>query len=379
MILRNGKVVLENSIAQKDIKIVEDKIIEISDKINEDSQEIDCTGLIVLSGFIDTHTHGCVGYRYEKASAERIEEMLKFNASVGVTSILPSTSDKTVEELIEEIKFIVQIKDKYHTGAKILGIHLEGPYLSKEKIGANSVNKLELPKISEFNRLLEVAQDNIKLVVVAPELEGAMELTEYLTKKGIAVAMGHTDATYEQTEKAIKCGASVTTHTFNGMRSLNHREPGVIGSALTNDNVTCEMISDFVHLHPAICKLIYKIKGADKINCVSDSVNATGISLSEFTVHGVKRYIKDGVIRLEDGTIAGSAKTLLDAFKNLVSIGIPMQEVSKMLSLNPARTIGVQDKTGSIAVGKSSDLVVLDKNYNVVYTFVNGKCVYKKD
>ena len=378
-ILKNGNVVLENIIAQKDIKIVEDKIAQITDQISEDSNVIDCTGLFVLPGFIDTHTHGCLGYRYEKSSAEHIGKMLEFNASVGNTAILATTGDRLVGELIDEIKFFVDTKDNYKTGAKILGLHLEGPYLAKEKIGANACDKIELPSISEFNKLLEVADGNIKLVVIAPELQGALELTEYLSKKGIAVALGHTDATYEQAEKAVMSGARVSTHTFNGMRALNHREPGIIGYALTNDSVTCEMISDFVHLHPAICKLIYNLKGADKINCVSDSVNATGIAVSEFTVHGVKRYIKDGVIRLADGTIAGSAKTLIDAFKNLVGIGIPIVDVSKMLSLSPARTIGMQDKIGSIAVGKLSDLVVLDENFNVVYTFVNGNCVYKRE
>ncbi|MEE0409373.1 MAG: amidohydrolase family protein, partial [Clostridia bacterium] len=200
----------------------------------------------------------------------------------------------------------------------------------------------------------------------------------YAKSKGLVVSMGHTDSDYETATAAIDAGATQLTHTFNAMRPINHREPGILGAVFENDDVKCEVICDYIHLHPAIIKMIYKIKGADKINMISDSGTAAGLDISEFEVNGVKRYIKDGVVRLADGTIAGSARTLLDGVKNLVSSGIPLEDVSKMASLNPAKTLGLDDEIGSISVGKFADLVVLDKDLNVCKTFINGKCEYER-
>ena len=232
------------------------------------------------------------------------------------------------------------------------------------------------PDTDKVDELLERGKGLIKIITIAPENENAVEFIKHVVAKGVTVAMGHTDATYDHALAGVKAGITSATHTFNAMRPINHREPGVIGVALTEDDVYCEMICDFVHLHPATLKLIYKAKGADRIKMISDSGHAAGWEVSEFVVDGQTRYVVDGVVRLADGTIAGSAKTMLDGFKNLLSMGISMGEVSKMASLNPAKTMKIDNETGSIEIGKFADLVVMDKEYNVLNTYVNGKCVY---
>ena len=233
-------------------------------------------------------------------------------------------------------------------------------------------------ELKKLDKMIEAGDGMLKLITIAPDNEGSIEFIRYAVERGLTVSMGHTDADFETAQAAIDAGATQLTHTFNAMRPLNHREPGVLGAALTDNRVKCEAICDYIHLHPATVKLIYAAKGADRINMISDSGTAAGITVSEFEVDGVKRYVKDGVVRLADGTIAGSARTVLDGVKNLVSSGIPLRDVSKMASLNPAKTLGMDDTIGSIAVGKLADLVVLDNALNVEYTFINGKCEYKR-
>ena len=230
--------------------------------------------------------------------------------------------------------------------------------------------------IKVFDELLEHGKGLVKIITIAPESENAEEFIKYAVSKGVTVGMGHTDSTYDDAIAGVKAGITSATHTFNAMRPFNHRETGVLGAALTEDSVSCEMICDFVHLHPSALMLIYRAKGADRIKMVSDSGHAAGWNVSEFVVDGLTRYVVDGVVRLANGTIAGSAKTMLDGFKNLLSMGIPLGEVSKMASLNPAKAMKLDSEMGSIEVGKLADMVIMDKDYNVVSTYIDGECVY---
>ena len=232
------------------------------------------------------------------------------------------------------------------------------------------------PDIEKLDQLKQRAKGLLKILTIAPETEGAIELIRHAVKQGMIVSMGHTNATYDEAKAAIEAGASQATHLFNAMRGLHHREPGILAASLTNSKVRCEMICDHVHLHPAVLQLIYQCKTADGINIISDSGHAAGLNVSQFEVDGIMRYVKDGVVRLANGTIAGSAKTVLNGVQNLIQSGIPMGEVAKMASYNPARTLKIDHITGSIAEGKRADLVVLDQQLNVKYTFVGGQCVY---
>lgn len=371
MILSNGYVVCDDfKLRKTDVKIENGKITEIDDNLSGEDVR-DFSGKYILPGFIDTHIHGACGARISDPECD-LEKITSFEATEGVTSIAVTTSSVSVETLCEQINFLKENKDKVY-GAKIAGIHMEGPFLNTKCKGAMNADYIIAPDIKVLDKFLDAGGDLIKIMSIAPESENAEEFIKYAVKKGVIISTGHTYATFDEVQNAIEWGATQATHTFNAMRPYNHREPGVLGAVLLNDKVKCEMICDHVHLHPATLQIIYKLKGADKINIISDSGHAAGLDLKEFTVDGLTRYVVDGVVRLKDGTIAGSAKTMADGVKNLILSGIPIEEVSKMASKNPAKTLSIYNETGSITVGKYADIAVLDKDYNVVTAFVNGK------
>lgn len=375
MILKNGLVMDKNFELKKlDIKITGEKIAEIGENLSGDAI-LDVNDKYILPGFIDTHIHGAYGIRIDDAVGDH-NKITKFEATQGVTSIAITTDTAEFGKILEQIERAVMLSKTCH-GTKIVAIHAEGPFLSQSKKGAMNPEYILAPDNDKLDRMIAAGKGMLKLITIAPDKDGSIEFIRYAKSKGLVVSMGHTDADFETAQAAIDAGATQLTHTFNAMRPINHREPGVLGAVFTNPDVKCEVICDYIHLHPAIIKMIYLIKGADKINMISDSGTAAGIEVSEFEVDGVKRYVKDGVVRLADGTIAGSARTLLDGVKNLVSSGIPLCDVSKMASLNPAKTLGIENETGSIAIGKYADLVVLDKDLNVENTFINGVCEYK--
>ena len=376
MILKNALVMDENfGLKELDIRKENEKIAEIGTGLAGD-ETLDFSGKYILPGFVDTHIHGANGIRIEDAVGDH-NKMTVFEASQGVTSIAIAADTAEFSDILDQIERATVLSQKCR-GAKIVAIHAEGPFLSQSKKGAMDSRYILKSDNEKLDKMIEAGKGMLKLITIAPDNEGSIEFIRYAKSKGLVVSMGHTDSDYETATAAIDAGATQLTHTFNAMRPINHREPGILGAVFENDDVKCEVICDYIHLHPAIIKMIYKIKGADKINMISDSGTAAGLDISEFEVNGVKRYIKDGVVRLADGTIAGSARTLLDGVKNLVSSGIPLEDVSKMASLNPAKTLGLDDEIGSIAVGKFADLVVLDKDLNVCKTFINGKCEYER-
>lgn len=376
MILKNGLVMDENFELKKlDIKIDGDKIAEIGENLSGD-ETIDVKGSYILPGFIDTHIHGAYGIRVDDTVGDH-NKMTKFEVTQGVTSMAITTDTAEFGKIIEQIERAT-ILSKTCQGTKIVAIHAEGPFLSHSRKGAMNPEYILQPDKAKLDKMIDAGKGMLRLITIAPDNDGSIEFIKYANERGLTVSMGHTDADFETAQAAINAGATQLTHTFNAMRPLHHREPGVLGAVLTTPDVKCEVICDYIHLHPAIVKMIYAIKGADKINMISDSGTAAGIDVSEFEVDGIKRYVKDGVVRLEDGTIAGSARTLLDGVKNLVSSGIPLEDVSKMASFNPAKTLKLDNVIGSIDTGKLADMVVLDKDLNVEYTFINGICEYKR-
>lgn len=378
MILKNGLVMNEDFVLKHlDIKLENEKIVEIGENLDGNTV-LDMSGKYILPGFIDTHIHGAYGVRIsDKKIKPDMNKITSFEATQGVTSIAITTAASEFSHILEQIK-IAKESSKTCVGTKIAGIHLEGPFISTKYKGAMNPEYILEYDIKKFEEMLEKARGLIKIITIAPEKEGSKEFIEYVVKRGITVSMGHTDATYDDAVTAINAGASQATHTFNAMRALNHREPGVLGAVLINDNIICEMICDYVHLHPATVKMIYKIKGADKINIISDSGHAAGMNVTEFEADGLIRYVKNGVVQLADGTIAGSAKTMADGVKNLITSGIPIEDVSKMASFNPAKSLKIENTTGSIAKGKCADFAVLNGEYNIDYTFIDGKLIYQR-
>jgi len=377
MILANGYVMDATFNLQKmDVRIAGDQIVELGCGLTGD-EVLDLRGMYILPGFIDSHMHGANGGRVS-GDLEDLRKITQYEATQGVTSIAVTTATSEHSELLRQIGMAYRAAQETH-GAKIAAIHAEGPFINRKRKGAMDERYIAQPDIQKFDQMLKAGGGLLKLMTLAPELCGCEQLIRHAKACGVTVSLGHTDATLEEANRGFAAGASQLTHTCNGMRPLNHRDPGVLGAGLTNPEVVCEMICDYVHLHPATVQLIYLAKGADKINIISDSEQATGLEITEFSAGGMTCYIKAGVIRLSDGTIAGSAKSMLDGIRNLLRSGIPLEDVSKMASRNPARTLQIWDRTGSIQKGKQADLVVLTKEYDVLYTFVDGKMVYTKE
>lgn len=374
MILKNAMVLDEEFNFNKfDVGIIGERISLSGSKCS--GEVLDLGGMYLVPGLIDTHIHGAYGAEADWATKESLDTMSRFEASQGVTTFAPTIRTLSLADIEYAIKSIASVKSV--GGAKNGGIHLEGPFVSHQYKGALLEDYIIDPNISVLRSFCEAGKGAIKIITLSPELEGADKLIQYAVSQGIAVSIGHTNASFEETEQAISLGATQVTHLFNAMRPFNHREPGVLGSVLNNEKVKCELICDFVHVHPSVVKMAYKLKGGDLINVISDSCSAAGLGDGEYSVSGQTRYVSGGVARTQNGTIAGSIKTVLNGVQNLVSIGIPLETAVKTASINPAKTLGIDKETGSIQCGKYADLAVLDKSLNVQHTFVNGKCAYK--
>ncbi len=376
MIIKNAKTVMTDCILMRDVRITDGKIAEIEKNIipEADEQVIDADGLTLIPGLIETHFHGAVGNIFSNEGCD-IEAVCRFEASEGVTSIAVTHHAMAVEEFEARCAEALELVGK-NEGAKIAGIHAEGPFLNVEKKGAMNEKRIILPTIEMFDRIYDAAGGFLKIITMAPEMEGAEEVIAHAVSKGVAVSAGHTNATYDEMISAIDNGVTRMTHTFNACRALSHREPGVLGAAFTDSRVTCEVICDFGHLHPAAVKLIYQVKGSSNFCVISDSEFAAGLKTNDIIeVDGVGRYIdhQAGVCKLMDDTICGSASSLYRGYKNLVSLGIPLWEVSEMCSVNPAKALGIYDETGSIETGKAADLVLIDNDLNIINVFVDGK------
>lgn len=383
MLLKNAQIVDETfTLRQADIRLEGEKILEIGLLTPFAGEEIlELAGCYILPGFIDTHIHGAYGQGINCSDVNGLAEMAKFEATQGVTAFaITSAAPENFEVLLSQLETAAQAiresEKSQANAAKIVAIHAEGPFLSRQRPGAMDPERFCDPKPANLDRMIACSGGYLRLLTVAPETDGACALIRYAVSKGLTVSMGHSVATYEEALAGIEAGATQATHTFNGMPSYHHREPGIVGAALLTDNVKCEMICDYVHLHPATVQLIYRLKGADRINMISDSVNVAGTTQAELDFDGVTASVADGVIRRADGTIAGSAMTLMHGVQHLLRDGYPMEDVAKMASRNPAQTLGISHLCGSIGPGKLADLVVLDSDYRVTHTFVNGRCVF---
>lgn len=386
MLLKNASVVNDDfRLVRADIRTDGDKIVQIGALQSDPGETVlDLSGCYVLPGLIDTHIHGAFNEGIDCSDADGLLRMAVFEASQGVTSFaITSAAPDGFDAVLEQMRIGAEAARRSQQGevkgSKIAAIHAEGPFLSQRRSGAMDPNRFLSPTPERLDAMMEAADGYLKLLTVAPENEGACEFIQYAVSRGLTVSLGHSVATYDEALAGMEAGATQVTHTFNGMPSYHHREPGILGAALLSEKVKCEMICDYVHLHPATVQLIYRLKGVDKVNMISDSVNLAGSDQTELDFDGVKAYIQDGVIRRADGTIAGSAMTLLNGVQNLLRDGYPVGDVAKMAAYNGAKTLGIDQQTGSIAPGKLADLMVLDSNFRLLYTFVNGKCVYKAE
>lgn len=350
-------------------------------------------GAVVLPGFLDEHIHGAGGADVMDGTGQALSEMAKALSKEGTTSFLAATMTQSPENItraLSAVKEYLQTQPENLcqgkkcpgadplTGARLLGVHLEGPFLSAAYKGAQPAAYIVKPDVEQFERYRAASGDNIRIVTLAPEEEGAEELICHLAERKIIVSLGHCAAGYADVARATLAGASQVTHTFNAQSPLHHREIGTAGAALLSDTLSCELIADTVHVSVPAIKLLIKCKTYRKIVLITDAIRAKGLGDGVSELGGQKVFVKGAEARLPDGTIAGSVLQMNRAVQNMVEkAGMTLPQAADCASYNPARNLGLSDRIGGIAVGKLADLTVLSKNYDVLMTIVDGEIVYR--
>ncbi len=366
MIIKNGLVFQNTGQFEKDIIYIKDG--RITD--NAQGEVLDAEGLYIVPGLIDIHLHGCGGYDVGDGIPEALQRMARFLLLNGVTAFCPATMALPSSELKRVLKSVSTLKGT--EGATILGINLEGTFLSPRKAGAQKKECLQRPDVEYFRELQRIADGGIKLLTIAPELEGAMEFIREL-KDSVRISVGHTAANYETAAQAFSEGAVHVTHLYNAMEPMNHREPGVAGAALEAENVMVELIGDGVHLHPSMVRAAFKMFGEDRIILISDSMRACGLGDGQYVLGGQKVYVKDKKANLENGTIAASVCHLMDVVRSVVKMGIPLGTAIKCASYNPAAALGLLEERGSLGKGRVADMVLMDKDLSIRYIIWEGR------
>ena len=365
MLIKNAKVFVGKSFIDADI-LFDEKIIAVGNL--EGEADLDAEGAYVIPGLVDIHTHGAMGEDFSDGKAEGMQPMADYYAAHGVTSFLATTMTLTEEVLTPAMHTIRDFNRQ--GGAKCAGVHLEGPFLGYAKRGAQAAENLHKPDVALFDRLNEASGGKVKMVTVACEEEGGMDFVANVSKKA-AVSLGHTSCNYEQAMEAFARGASHATHLFNGMDGLHHRKPGIVAAAL-DAGASVELICDGLHIHPAAIRLAHKLYG-DKLNLVSDSLRCAGMPDGDYELGGQPITLSGGVARLTGtDTLAGSAVSMLDALRNVVSFGLPLADAVYAASTAPAQAAGLTD-VGALQAGMCADLLVLDQNLNLEAVFVDGQ------
>ena len=373
MRLKNGIVLDQDFIlSPKDIEVQGEWITALTPwRDEEPGGWIDLSNKLVIPGLIDQHIHGCGGFDVEDASLEALAAMSEELARHGVTSFCPTVMARPIEELPPILDMIRAGQRQGLSGAYVHGARLEGPYLSPLKKGAQKESRLSKPDAGEFLALWNRYSGLIKIVDLAPELEGAEDFIRRVRSRCV-ISMAHTAASYEGALEAFRQGVGQATHLFNGMAALGHREPGPAGAVLDSEQVRAELICDGIHIHPAMLRLAFRILGSRAV-VVSDSMRAAGMPDGEYTLGGQKVCVRQGTALLRDGTLAGSTTNLHQELRNLLRFGIPLAQAVKAMTLNPAVQLGADKTTGSIQPGKYADLVVLDQDYEIFMVLVKGK------
>ena len=373
-----GKIVLpEAVVADKALAFDTEsgKIVGLVDAVPAGADVIDAKGGYVAPGLVDVHIHGYLGEDTCDAKPEGIKKMAYGIAENGVTSFLPTTMTVAKDEIVAALDAVRSLKEESLTwdGAEILGVHAEGPFINPSKKGAQAEENILVP---DADFILEHA-DIIKSVTLAPEMDKDHACIKKLAADGrVLVSMGHTDATFEEAMSAARDGVNHATHLFNAMSALAHRNPGVVGAALASENVSVEVIADTFHINPGLYSIVSKVKG-DKMVLITDCTRGGGMPDGEYTLGGQPIFLKGIECRLADGTIAGSVLKLNNAVKNVLDhTSLPVNEVFKMASLNPASAIHCDDRIGSLEAGKDADIIITDENINIVTTIKKGRTIY---
>ena len=355
------------------------KIKAINDKINEDYRHLHFEDSTLVPGLIDLHIHGREGCDVMDGKMSSLNIISTSLAQHGVTCFLATTVTSSWSETLKAMDMLGQAAKIAMPGAAVLGGYSEGLFFTKDHKGAHDEQYFLDLNIERVDALIDAAHGELKVIALAPEVKNATKVIQHITDRGVKVMLGHTNATYDETVEAVKAGASGGVHVFNGMRGIHHRDPGCTGAVLTED-CSVEVIADGVHLHPAILKMICKLKPTNDITLISDCINAGGMMDGLYTLGKLQVEVASGIARTKSGSLAGSTLTLEKAIKNMVSMAdVDFRDAVHMASLSPAKFLEIDGKKGSIKQSKDADLCIIGKDGEVEMTIISGKIVYNKN
>lgn len=387
MIIKNVKVYTEEQTFEEGSIIIRDghfaEVLlgaEQMMSLQKDAEEIiDGEGAYAIPGLVDIHFHGCKGYDFCDGTKEAIEEIAKYEASVGVTAIAPATMTLPVEELEQILAVAAEYKKEDHEGADLLGINMEGPFISPVKKGAQDARNIVPCDVKIAQKFLDASEGLVKFIGLAPEESEDAEAFVKEMKGKVNISLAHTNASYEQADAAFRAGANHAVHLYNAMPAYTHRAPGVVGAVADHPHVNAEIICDGVHIHPAVVRTTFKMMGAERMILISDSMRATGMPDGRYTLGGLDVDVVGNLATLvSDGALAGSATNLMDCMKVAVKkMQIPLETAVACATKNPAKAIGEYEMYGSITEGKHANLVLLDDSLNVKMVIKDGKTLTK--
>ena len=375
-----GRVMTPDRVILDGVVLVEDtRIMEVGSRAavrfsRDEFEVLDHSRHLLSPGFIDVHIHGAMGRDVMEGTTEALEAISRFLAAHGTTSFLATTVTASPIATLQAVEALGRQVDRPLPGARMLGLHLEGPFINPEKRGAHSARHIRPPSTLILEQLLARSGHRVKLITLAPEVEGSLELIRFARSRGVVVSLGHSNATLEETMAAIDLGAGNATHLFNAMRSFSHRDPGILGAVLTTPRIRAELIADGIHVSPAAVDLCLRCKGAGRILLISDAVSATGMPEGQYRLADMEITLSEGVCRTPNGTLAGSILTQDQALRNMIRwSGLPVHTVLGMLTRNPAQSLGIASGKGTLAPGHDADMVLLDQDLRVHTTIVQGE------
>lgn len=375
MLIQGGIVFYNGEFVQKDIRIEQEVFTEIAPcnslKPKQQEEVLKADGLYVLPGLVDVHSHGRVGEDFNFAGQEALQKMCNSYAECGVTSVLGTTMTNEPGAIATAMEQIGMYSETSHSGAHLLGIHMEGPFLGKEKKGAHDEQYLRPIDAAWFESMQKLSKNSIRIVSLDPDLDGSEDFIEKCKQEGVVASLAHTSCDYETAKCAAKAGSDHVTHLFNAMNPLLHRAPGLVGAAFDFD-LYMEMICDGIHLHPAIIRMMFAMK-PEKILLISDSMQAAGLPDGVYSLGGLDVFVENKKATLKDGTIAGSTTDVYTAMVNVIKFGVPKEQAVLSASYLPAKSIGLEHTVGSIEVGASADFLLAETDFKLVKVYVNGK------